>query len=84
MSSREAGLEPERIDRLADDIALLRSAGREVLIVSSGAIGAGGGRQPLLLHVHLDGVAERSEHQRRQMTLPLRPLIAVPAGVVDA
>ena len=41
MSSREAGLEPERIDRLADDIALLRSAGREVLIVSSGAIVSG-------------------------------------------
>ena len=41
VSSREAGLEPERIDRLADDIALLRSAGREVLIVSSGAIVSG-------------------------------------------
>ncbi|HET6678786.1 MAG TPA: glutamate 5-kinase [Nitrospira sp.] len=41
VSSREAGLEPERIDQLADDIALLRSAGREVLIVSSGAIVSG-------------------------------------------
>jgi glutamate 5-kinase len=41
VSSREAGLEPERIDRLADDIALLRSSGREVLIVSSGAIVSG-------------------------------------------
>jgi glutamate 5-kinase len=41
VSSREAGLEPERIDRLADDIALLRSGGREVLIVSSGAIVSG-------------------------------------------
>jgi glutamate 5-kinase len=41
VSSREAGLEPERIDRLAEDLAALRSAGREVLVVSSGAIVSG-------------------------------------------
>ena len=41
VSSREAGLQPERIDRLADEIAALRSGGREVLIVSSGAIISG-------------------------------------------
>ena len=38
VSSREAGLEPERIDRLAEDLAALRTAGREILVVSSGAI----------------------------------------------
>ena len=41
VSSRESGLEPDRIDRLADDLAALRAAGREVLIVSSGAIVSG-------------------------------------------
>ncbi|HKC92441.1 MAG TPA: glutamate 5-kinase, partial [Nitrospira sp.] len=41
VSSRESGLQPERIDRLADELAALRSAGREVLIVSSGAIVTG-------------------------------------------
>jgi len=41
VSSRGAGLQPERIDRLADEIAALRSSGREVLIVSSGAIISG-------------------------------------------
>lgn len=41
VSSREAGLIPERIDRLADELAALRSAGREVLVVSSGAIVSG-------------------------------------------
>ncbi len=41
VSSRDAGLQPERIDRLADEIAALRSGGREVLIVSSGAIISG-------------------------------------------
>jgi glutamate 5-kinase len=41
VSSRENGLQPERIDRLADEIAALRSTGRELLIVSSGAIVSG-------------------------------------------
>ncbi len=41
VSSRDSGLRPERIERLADEIAALRSGGREVLIVSSGAIVSG-------------------------------------------
>ena len=41
VSSREAGLEPGRIDRLAEDLAALRAAGRDVLVVSSGAIVSG-------------------------------------------
>ena len=41
VSSREAGLEPDRIDRLAEDLAALRAAGRDVLVVSSGAIVSG-------------------------------------------
>lgn len=41
VASRETGLRPERIDRLADEIAAIRSGGREVLIVSSGAIVSG-------------------------------------------
>jgi glutamate 5-kinase len=41
VSSRDAGLQPDRIDRLADEIAALRSGNREVLIVSSGAIISG-------------------------------------------
>jgi len=41
VSSREAGLQPDRIDRLANEIAALRSGGREILIVSSGAIISG-------------------------------------------
>lgn len=41
VSSRETGLQPERIDRLAEEIAALRSAGRQILIVSSGAIVSG-------------------------------------------
>ncbi|WP_455243774.1 glutamate 5-kinase [Petrachloros mirabilis] len=41
VSSRQTGLQPERIDQLADEIAALRSNGREVLIVSSGAIISG-------------------------------------------
>ncbi len=41
VSSRETGLQPERIDRLADEITALRSSGRELLVVSSGAIISG-------------------------------------------
>ena len=41
VASRETGLRPERIDRLADEIAAIRTGGREVLIVSSGAIVSG-------------------------------------------
>jgi len=41
VSSKESGLRPERIDRLADEIAAIRSNGREILLVSSGAIVSG-------------------------------------------
>jgi len=41
VASRESGLRPDQIDRLADDIATLRSGGREILLVSSGAIVSG-------------------------------------------
>lgn len=41
VSSKDAGLHPDRIDRLADEIAMLRADGREVLLVSSGAIVSG-------------------------------------------
>jgi len=41
VSSRDSGLEPERIDRLTEELAALQSSGREVLVVSSGAIVSG-------------------------------------------
>jgi glutamate 5-kinase len=41
IASRATGLRPERIERLADEIASLRASGREVLVVSSGAIVSG-------------------------------------------
>lgn len=41
LASRAEGLRPEQIERLADEIAALRTQGREILIVSSGAIVSG-------------------------------------------
>lgn len=41
IASRATGLRPEQIERLADEIAALRTGGREVLVVSSGAIVSG-------------------------------------------
>lgn len=41
VASRETGLRPDRIERLADDLAALKDGGREVLLVSSGAIVSG-------------------------------------------
>lgn len=41
IASHDAGLKSERIEALADDIAALRRAGREVVLVSSGAIVSG-------------------------------------------
>lgn len=41
LASRAEGLRPEQIERLADEIAMLRTQGREILIVSSGAIVSG-------------------------------------------
>jgi glutamate 5-kinase len=41
VASREAGLRPDRIERLADELTALKQDGREVLLVSSGAIVSG-------------------------------------------
>ncbi len=41
IASRATGLRPEQIERLADEMAALRTGGREVLLVSSGAIVSG-------------------------------------------
>ncbi|MGQ0810465.1 MAG: glutamate 5-kinase [Nitrospiraceae bacterium] len=41
VASRQTGLRSEHIEQLADDIAALRSGGRDVLVVSSGAIVSG-------------------------------------------
>ncbi|MGH7230480.1 MAG: glutamate 5-kinase [Nitrospiraceae bacterium] len=44
VASREAGLRPDRIEQLADDLAAIKQAGREILLVSSGAIVSGIGK----------------------------------------
>ena len=41
VASRDSGLRSDEIDRLADDIASLRRTGREIILVSSGAIVSG-------------------------------------------
>lgn len=41
VASRGTGLRPERIEQLASDIAALKTSGRDVLVVSSGAIVSG-------------------------------------------
>jgi glutamate 5-kinase len=41
IASRDTGLRPEQIERLANDIAAIRQSGREVLLVSSGAVMSG-------------------------------------------
>lgn len=41
IASRASGLRPEQIERLAEEMAALRAGGREILIVSSGAIVSG-------------------------------------------
>jgi glutamate 5-kinase len=41
IASRATGLRLEQIERLADEIAVLRTSGREVVVVSSGAIVSG-------------------------------------------
>lgn len=41
VASRQAGLKSERIEQLAGEIATLRAGGRDVLLVSSGAIVSG-------------------------------------------
>ena len=41
VASRDTGLRPDQIERLADEIAALRQSGRDILLVSSGAIVSG-------------------------------------------
>ncbi len=41
IASRAEGLRPEQIERLADELASLRARGRELLVVSSGAVVSG-------------------------------------------
>jgi glutamate 5-kinase len=41
IASRATGLRPEQIERFAEELAALRAGGREVLVVSSGAIVSG-------------------------------------------
>jgi len=41
VASRDSGLRPDRIERLADEVTAVRRSGREVLLVSSGAIVSG-------------------------------------------
>jgi glutamate 5-kinase len=41
IASREAGLRPERIEQLAGDVSAVKRTGRDVLLVSSGAIVSG-------------------------------------------
>jgi len=41
VASRASGLRPERIDHIADDVTSIQKSGREVLLVSSGAIISG-------------------------------------------
>lgn len=41
IASRATGLRPEQIERLADEIAALKASGRDILLVSSGAIISG-------------------------------------------
>lgn len=41
IATREAGLQQDRIDRLANELAAIRQEGREVLLVTSGAIVSG-------------------------------------------
>ena len=41
IASRAEGLRPQQIERLADEIATFRTQGREILVVSSGAIVSG-------------------------------------------
>ncbi|WP_248515915.1 glutamate 5-kinase [Salinarchaeum laminariae] len=44
LTDDDSNLDREKVDKLVDDIADLLADGREVLLVSSGAVGAGSGR----------------------------------------
>ena len=47
LTAADGRLDPERLQRLADQLQRLRASGRKVALVSSGAIGAGMGRLAL-------------------------------------
>ncbi|MCD6506692.1 glutamate 5-kinase [Candidatus Poribacteria bacterium] len=40
----DMGLDEEKLDRIVDDLASVKSSGRDVILVTSGAIGAGAGK----------------------------------------
>ncbi|MEF8821337.1 MAG: glutamate 5-kinase [Halovenus sp.] len=44
LTDEESNLDDRKLDKLVDDIADLREQGKEVILVSSGAVGAGNGR----------------------------------------
>jgi glutamate 5-kinase len=44
LTDDDSNLDDEKLDKLVDDIADLRAQGKEVILVSSGAVGAGNGR----------------------------------------
>lgn len=41
VANRESGLRPDRIERLAEDLSAIKGEGRQILVVSSGAIVSG-------------------------------------------
>ncbi|MFW6458585.1 MAG: glutamate 5-kinase [Halodesulfurarchaeum sp.] len=61
LTDDESNLDDEKLDKLVDDIMDLRHRGKEVLLVSSGAIGAGKGR--------LDQPAETVEDMQAASTV---------------
>ncbi|AFZ73633.1 glutamate 5-kinase [Natronobacterium gregoryi] len=44
LTDEESNLDDEKLDKLVDDVADLRKRGKDVILVSSGAVGAGKGR----------------------------------------
>ncbi|MFB6110159.1 MAG: glutamate 5-kinase, partial [Halodesulfurarchaeum sp.] len=61
LTDEESNLDDEKVDKLVDDIMDLRERGKEVVLVSSGAIGAGKGR--------LDQPAETVEDMQAASTV---------------
>jgi len=65
LASRALGLQIDRIERLADDLSAIKAGGRDVLLVSSGAIVSGVQKlglsaYPKSLPLTASGVAYRS------------------------
>jgi glutamate 5-kinase len=59
LTDADSNLDDGKLDKLVDDIADLHARGKEVLLVSSGAIGAGRGR--IGLEGHSTGTVEESQ-----------------------